>query len=165
MPNGDKVRWLIIQSGATLTEMARILGVSKSDISHATSPRWRAKRYGKLRQRIRKLAHKLLNRKLRQLALKYNIEPREPVQEEIAHPLLRQYHIERANNYALAHYMRPLPPIIPLIARLFGVSRTTVHLSLDPEKTKRYRLNEKTAGRIRRFFARIVARPDIWHYD
>jgi hypothetical protein len=49
----DKLRAQIRQLGITMTELAAELGVHKSDISHALSPRAKSKRYIKLRQRIR----------------------------------------------------------------------------------------------------------------
>ena len=49
----DKLRAQIRQLGITMTELAAELGVHKSDISHALSPRARQKRYLKLRNRIK----------------------------------------------------------------------------------------------------------------
>jgi len=49
----DKLRAQIRQLGITMAELAAELGVGKSDISHALSPRAKTKRYIKLRQRIR----------------------------------------------------------------------------------------------------------------
>jgi hypothetical protein len=49
----DKLRAQMRQIGITMTELAAELGVHKSDISHALSPRARKKRYIKLRNRIR----------------------------------------------------------------------------------------------------------------
>lgn len=43
----------MLRLGITMTQLARILGVHKSDVSHALSPRAKRKRYIKLRQRIR----------------------------------------------------------------------------------------------------------------
>ena len=49
----DKLRAQMRQIGITMTELAAELGVHKSDISHALSPRARQKRYLKLQRRIR----------------------------------------------------------------------------------------------------------------
>jgi lambda repressor-like predicted transcriptional regulator len=49
----DKLRAQIRQLGITMTELAAELGVHKSDISHALSPRAKNKRYLKLQRRIR----------------------------------------------------------------------------------------------------------------
>ena len=49
----DKLRAQIRQLGITMTELATELGVGKSDISHALSPRAKSKRYIKLQRRIR----------------------------------------------------------------------------------------------------------------
>jgi len=49
----DKLRAQIRQLGITMTELAAELGVGKSDISHALSPRAKSKRYIKLQRRIR----------------------------------------------------------------------------------------------------------------
>jgi hypothetical protein len=49
----DKLRAQLRYLGITMTELATELGVHKSDISHALSPRARKKRYLKLRNRIR----------------------------------------------------------------------------------------------------------------
>ncbi len=55
----DNLRREVMRLNITFTEIAGMLGVDKSDVSHALSERARRKRYIKLRQRIRKLLRSL----------------------------------------------------------------------------------------------------------
>lgn len=55
----------MLHLGVTMTEVARMLGVDRWDVSHALSPRAKRKRYVKLRQRIRELLRKLRSRRPR----------------------------------------------------------------------------------------------------
>lgn len=59
----DRLRIQLLYLGLTMTAVAKMLGVHKSDVSHALSPRARKKRYVKLRQRIRELLRRLKHRR------------------------------------------------------------------------------------------------------
>lgn len=61
----DELRRQIRTLGITMTELAKELGVDKSDISHALSPRCAKKRYRKLRSRIRKTLARLFKQYVR----------------------------------------------------------------------------------------------------
>ncbi len=166
-PNGDSLRMMIIRAGISMNELAERLGVHKSDISHATSRRWRQKRYGKLRKRLRKVLKRLVPRAIHAAWQRIAWRPHYPLPDDcdIANRYLRDMAIRRANDYALYYRGNPLPPLIPLIARLLNRSRATIHLALDPIKAARYRIAKETQLRARELCKRILARPDLYCYD
>jgi len=55
----------LLSLGLSMTKLAEILGVHKSDVSHALSPRAHRKRYIKLRKRIREVLKKLKHKRPR----------------------------------------------------------------------------------------------------
>lgn len=64
-PISDRLRMEMLHLGVTMSEVARMLGVDRWDVSHALSPRAKRKRYVKLRQRIRQLLRRLKSRRPR----------------------------------------------------------------------------------------------------
>lgn len=99
----DNLRLRLMRLGLTMTELAERLGVHKSDISHALSPRAKHKRYMKLRKRIRSALKVLKKRKLHP----------EQIYDQLGYRNRYSYawmQITRLIDFAI-RAMRPIPPI------------------------------------------------------
>lgn len=132
--------------GVSMTDLAQQLGVHKSDISHALSPRAKHKRYIKLRRRIEQ-ALKDLRREYYQ---------RNPLPNQRFGRMLDQLKKRMPRNWQhlpndlyellwdCAHHKLPPPPItLADAARVLGrKSRATLHRAIHndpklPETTRR----------------------------
>lgn len=116
----------------TFTEIAQALGVDKSDISHALSPRAQRKRYVKLRQRIRKLLHKLRHNRPR-----YNSDVLEKLGYRIRRDEVQMRIIPLIDECIERGY--PIPPIsLSQCAKSFSWNATTFYRALhgDPRIAK-----------------------------
>ena len=140
----DKLRTQMRYLSLTMTELAAELGVHKSDISHALSPRARKKRYIKLQRRIREhlqaklKAWRQLHPHQRYQRYRRLLQRRMPKR---AHQL--PDHIDAILETA-ARYNFPPPPItLATAARILHFkSYTTLLRSLEqneklPPKTRR----------------------------
>jgi len=131
----DKLRAQIRQLGITMTELAAELGVGKSDISHALSPRAKSKRYIKLQRRIREHLQAKL-KAWRQLhprqRYQHYLRPLQRRMPKRAHQL--PGHIDAILEIA-AHYNFPPPPItLATAARILHFkSYTTLLRALDDD--------------------------------
>jgi transcriptional regulator with XRE-family HTH domain len=131
----DKLRTQMRQLGITMTELAAELGVGKSDISHALSPRARQKRYLKLRKRIEEYLKRAI-RAHRQLSpiTRYRIYIR-ALQERMPK---RAYaipdDIRDILQYAAYHNLPPPPIALAAAARILHFkSYTTLLRALDDD--------------------------------
>ena len=140
----DKLRAQIRQLGITMTELAAELGVHKSDISHALSPRARQKRYLKLRNRIKEYLKRAI-RAHRQLSpiTRYRIYIRALQQRMPKRAYAIPDDIRDILQYAAYHNLPPPPIALATAARILHFkSYTTLLRALEqneklPQKTKR----------------------------
>ncbi len=131
----DKLRAQIRQLGITMTELAAELGVHKSDISHALSPRARQKRYLKLRKRVAEYLKRAI-RVHRQLSpiTRYHIYIRALQQRMPKRAYAIPDDIRDILQYAAYHNLPPPPIALATAARILHFkSYTTLLRALDDD--------------------------------
>jgi hypothetical protein len=131
----DKLRTQMRYLSLTMTKLAAELGVHKSDISHALSPRARKKRYLKLRKRIEEHLKRAI-RAHRQLSpiTRYRIYIRALQQRMPKRAYAIPDDIRDILQYAAYHNLPPPPIALTTAARILHFkSYTTLLRALDDD--------------------------------
>lgn len=153
----DKLRKQMLEIGVTMTELAEQLGVHKSDISHALSPRCAKKRYIKLRSRIRQTLKKLWRKFMR-------LDPTDKTWRFIDYYTKRMpvfvkhyYNIIETVARHLAYYCLPIPPVgLAQEARIWSKHPSTLYKTLYNRPGRFSENTRKLAKHIAQYLPKIL---------